>query len=511
MHPSAHSRGQAAKPAFIMAPSGEVVTYGALDQRSNRYAQLFRAFGLRPGDTMAFSLENRREFLEIAWGAQRSGVRYVPISNKLNASEIVHILADSGAALFIASHSLEAIGDALAAAGLTIHALGVGASAGLFRAIEPMLEGMPDEPIADEAAGIEMLYSSGTTGRPKGIAPRHEPGLPIDAPEPVTQAIAAKFGAGPQTIYLCPAPLYHAAALRWCMAMGRIGATAVVMEKFDAELALTLIERHAITLAQFVPTHFVRMLKLPAPVREAFDVGSLETVVHAAAPCPIPVKEAMIDWFGPIIHEYYGGSEMNGSTSIGPHDWLEHKGSVGRSAAETVHICDEQGRELPPRSEGLIYFSGGREFEYHNDPERTREARHPRGWTTLGDIGWLDEDGYLYLTDRKSFMIISGGVNIYPQEIENLLITHPAVADIAVLGAPDEDLGETVVAVVEPLVWEDAGDALAAELDIFAREGLSHVKIPRRFIFRKTLPRLDTGKLAKKQIREELWPAGRAV
>ncbi len=489
-----------------MEPSGERVSYEELERRSNRYAHLFRSLGLRAGDTMAFSLENRREFLEIAWGAQRAGLRYVPISNKLNSAEIAHIVEDSRARALLASHSLEALATALADCLGRLHCLGVGGGAGPFRDVEQLLGRMPETPIEDEEAGIEMLYSSGTTGRPKGIAPQHEAGLPIGAPEPVTQAIANKFGATENSVYLCPAPLYHAAALRWCMAMGRIGATAVIMEKFDAELALALIERHRITLAQFVPTHFVRMLKLPDTVRARFDVSSLERVVHAAAPCPIPVKEAMLDWFGPIIYEYYGGSEMNGSTSIGPLEWMNRKGSVGRSAGETIHICDGEGRELPPRSEGLVYFSGGRDFEYYNDPLKTREARHEKGWTTLGDIGWVDEEGYLYLTDRKSFMIISGGVNIYPQEIENLLITHPLVADVAVVGGPDEDMGEKVVAVVEPVDWNDAGEALAAELERFARSALSHVKVPRQFLFQRQLPRLDTGKLSKRQIRSELWP-----
>ncbi|HEV2597935.1 acyl-CoA synthetase [Sphingopyxis sp.] len=504
MHPSFHAARTPDKPAYIMG-SGEAVSYAQLDRRSNQYAHLLRARGLAAGDTIVFSIGNSPEFLQIAWGAQRAGLRYVPVSNKLTADEIAYIAADCDARLIIASHSHCELADSIAAQDCRPAMFALGVPMPGFEDLAGALAAMPDTPLADETAGVEMLYSSGTTGRPKGIAAQRDAARRIDAPEPVTEAIRSKFGVSSDSVYLCPAPLYHAAAIRWCMAMSRIGATAVVMEKFDAEAALELIGRYAVTHAQFVPTHFVRMLKLPSGARERAMTSSLQAVIHAAAPCPIPVKEAMLAWFGPIIYEYYGGSEMNGSTSIGPREWMEHKGSVGRSATETVHICDEQGRELPPRSEGLVYFSGGRDFEYHNDPEKTRDARHPEGWTTLGDIGWLDEDGYLYLTDRKSFMVISGGVNIYPQEIENLLITHPRVADVAVIGAPDDDMGERVVAVVQPAQWSDAGEALAAELDAFARDRLSHVKAPRQYDFRQELPRLDTGKLAKRSLRDAYW------
>jgi long-chain acyl-CoA synthetase len=313
------------------------------------------------------------------------------------------------------------------------------------------------------------------------------------------------FGFPPNGAYLSPAPLYHAAPLRWCMGYQRLGGTVVVMEKFDPEHALALIEKHSIDCGQFVPTHFVRMLKLPPEVRERYDLSSLKSAVHAAAPCPIPVKEQMMEWWGPVIHEYYAGSEGNGFCHIGPHDWLTHKGSVGKGTTAEVKICGEDGEPLPPRTEGVVYFAGGAPLSYHNAPDKVAENTNQHGWTTLGDVGWVDEEGFLYLTDRKSFMIISGGVNIYPQEVENLLITHPKVADAAVVGAPDEEMGEKVVAVIQPLDGQEGSDELRQELMAFCRANLSHVKSPRQIDFMAELPRHPTGKLYKRLIRDAYW------
>jgi long-chain acyl-CoA synthetase len=315
----------------------------------------------------------------------------------------------------------------------------------------------------------------------------------------------AMFGFEPDMVYLSPAPLYHAAPLGWSMAVQSIGGTVVMMERFDPELALSHIEKYKVTCAQWVPTHFVRMLKLPPETRAKYDHSSLKSVFHAAAPCPVPVKEAMIDWWGPIVQEYYAGTEGNGFCAITAEEWLRKKGSVGRGMTAQVKICDENGDEVPPRTEGGVYFAGGGEFEYHNDPAKTAEARNKHGWTTLGDVGWLDEDGYLFLTDRKSFMIISGGVNIYPQEIENLLIGHPLITDVAVVGAPHEEMGEEVVAVVQPADWSRVGPELAAEISAYARANLSHVKTPRRIDFMQELPRHATGKLYKRLIRDAYW------
>ncbi|MGH7015967.1 MAG: AMP-binding protein, partial [Caulobacteraceae bacterium] len=365
----------------------------------------------------------------------------------------------------------------------------------------------PKTPIADECAGGAMLYSSGTTGRPKGVkrAGAAAGPQPLGGPNPLSMLGQALYGMDFGTIYLSPAPLYHAAPLGWSMAVQALGGTVVMMERFDAEAALAAIEKYHVTCAQWVPTHFVRMLKLPKETRERHDLSSLESVFHAAAPCPIPIKEEMIAWWGPIIHEYYAGTEGNGFCVINSEEWLKKKGSVGRSLTAQVKICDEAENELPARAEGTVFFAGGGEFEYHNSPEKTAESRNKHGWTTLGDVGWLDEDGFLYLTDRKSFMIISGGVNIYPQEIENLLITHPKIADAAVVGAPNEDMGEEVVAVVQPANWSEAGEALAAEIIAFCRANLSHTKTPRRVEFMEELPRHATGKLYKRLIRDAYW------
>ncbi|MDF8332194.1 acyl-CoA synthetase [Novosphingobium cyanobacteriorum] len=505
MHPSIHARINPDKPAMIMAESGVMRTYGEVERHSNQGAHLFRSLGLKPGDTIAICMENRPEFFEVVWAAQRSGLFFVSVSTKLQIAEISYILEDSSAGAFVTSAAVSDLAHQVAQQVRGLAVFSVDGARGAIRDYSKECSSLPATPIADEEAGIEMLYSSGTTGRPKGIRPTLKRGQPITLEDLVVTVATKLYGAGEDTVYLCPAPLYHAAPLRYGMAMMRIGATLVIMERFDPESALSAIQRYRVTMVQFVPTHFIRMLKLPQSVREGYDIGSLKSVVHAAAPCPVPVKEAMMEWFGPIIHEYYSGSEGNGSTFISPQEWLAHKGSVGRPISTKVHICDENGNELPPRSEGIIYFSGGPSFEYHNDAAKTRESLHEKGWSTLGDIGWVDEDGYLYLTDRKSFMIISGGVNIYPQEIENLLITHPKVMDVAVIGAPDPEMGEKVVAVVQPGNWAEAGDELAAELTQFVRDNLSHVKTPRKIDFMQQLPRLDTGKLYKRLIRDKYW------
>jgi long-chain acyl-CoA synthetase len=501
MHPARHAETQPDKPAIIIAETGETISYGELNTRSNRVAQLFRSRGCKRGDVVALFLENHSRFLEFAWGAQRSGLFFVCISSKLTAPEVDYILNDSGAQLVVTQASLANVAGALQA---EVHKLMLDGAIDGFEGAEALLEQMPAEAIVDESAGTDMLYSSGTTGRPKGVKVALPDPPQIDAPNALLMLAHALYKVGPEAVYLCPAPLYHAAPLRWTMAVQRFGGTAVIMQHFEPEAALQAIERYRITHAQFVPTHFVRMLKLPEASRARYDMSSLQVAFHAAAPCPVPVKQAMMEWWGPIIHEYYAGSEGNGMTAIGPDDWIAHPGSVGRAVHGIVHICDEDGNELPPRETGLVYFEGQTNFEYHNDPAKTAESRNRHGWSTLGDVGWLDEDGYLYLTDRKSFMIISGGVNIYPQEIENHLVTHPAVADVAVVGAPHDEMGEQVVAVVQPVSGADTG-ALADELTAFCRQSLSGIKTPRRFDFVDELPRHATGKLYKRLIRDRYW------
>ncbi len=505
MHPSQVAARTPDKPALIMALSGETTSYAQLDARSNQGAHLFRKLGLRRGDMVAVMLENHPAFLEIAWSIQRAGLYLVCISSRLKPDEAEFILRDSGATVFVSSAALGSVASVLAQnLGDAIRPYMLGDPLPGFGDFLADRGAMPVEPIPDETHGGDMLYSSGTTGRPKGVrAPLPEG--PLDTPPPIAPLAMEQFGFDENSVYLCPAPLYHAAPLRWSMLVQRLGGTVILMERYDSEIALDLIERYGITAGQFVPTHFVRMLKLPDDVRERYDISSLRVAIHAAAPCPVPIKHAMIAWWGPILWEYYAGTESNGLTAISADEWVRKPGSVGRSMVGSVRICGDDGWPLPDGEEGLIYFADGPAFEYHNDAAKTAESRNALGWTTLGDIGRLDEEGYLYLTDRKSFTIISGGVNIYPQEIENLLVLHPKVADVAVIGAPDEDMGEKVIAIVQPLDWADAGRSLADELDRFARDHLSGVKVPRQIDFLRDLPRHPTGKLYKRLLREKYW------
>lgn len=509
MHPYLHAKENPDKPAVIMAGTGAVQTYAELDKASNRMAHLFRKAGAQIGDTVAVLLDNHPKFFDFAWGAQRAGLYYVAIPSRLTAPEISYILTDSGASLLVSAENKLGVADEVRTLNPDVQQFlyGAGNNPGIGddRDIEAALSALPDTPIADQRHGMDMLYSSGTTGRPKGVRIPFPQDENIDAPNSVAMIALNAFGVDRDSVYLSPAPLYHAAPLRWCMAVHRGGGTVIVMEKFDPEQALALIEKYKITASQWVPTHFNRMLKLPEDVRTKYDVSSLKCAIHAAAPCPVPVKEKMIEWWGPVLMEYYAGSEGNGFTFINAEDWLTHKGSVGRPIIGQVRICDENDDEVPIGAEGQIYFEGGSPFSYHNDPEKTKSAFNKHGWSSLGDVGKVDEEGFLYLTDRKSFMIISGGVNIYPQEIENLLVSHPKVADAAVIGAPDEDMGERVVAVIQPLDMADAGDDFADELNSYLRQTLSGVKVPRQIDFRAELPREATGKLYKRLLRDEYW------
>ncbi len=500
MHPSVHAQTNPDKPAILMAGSGETVTYAELDRRSNQVAQLLRARGIGVGETVALCLENHPWFFCLTWGFQRAGVHYVCISSRLTPPELAYILEDSAAKLLFGSAYLAPLLDEVAKLAPQVPQLRLDVDA------EAALAVMPTTPIADERAGVDMLYSSGTTGRPKGVKIPLPADPAIDQTNVLVQLAMMAYGINENAVYLSPAPLYHAAPLRWSMTVHKIGGTVVVMEKFDPEAALAAIEQYKITDSQFVPTHFVRMLKLPAETRAKYDVSSLKCAIHAAAPCPVPIKRAMIEWWGPVLFEYYAGTEGNGSTFITSAEWLDHPGSVGKALSGILHVCDEAGNEVPRGTEGQIYFEpteGMVPFEYHNDPFKTADSKNQHGWSSLGDVGYQDADGYLFLTDRKSFMIISGGVNIYPQEIENLLVTHPKVADAAVIGAPDPDMGERVVAVVQPLDMADAGPALAEELLAYLAPQLSRVKMPRQIDFRAELPRELTGKLYKRHLRDE--------
>jgi long-chain acyl-CoA synthetase len=486
------------KPAIIMYPSGTVVTFGELEARANRLAHLFRQRGLVEGDAVAILMENNEHMHEVMWAARRSGLYYVPINTHLTAAEAAYIVDNSGAKAIVEEELPNGL------PGLLLIAEAPGSTAasdldGWLRYPECVAD-LPATPIDDEIEGDLLQYSSGTTGRPKGIK-RALPHVP-PAESPGLMSALVGFWMRPDAVYLSPAPLYHTAPSVWSMQTQAAGITTVVLEKFDAEGALDAIAKHQVTHGQFVPVMFTRMLKLPAAVRESYDVSSMERVMHAAAPCPVEIKKQMIDWWGPIVDEYYASSEAHGSTLITAEEWLTHPGSVGRAMTGGLHIVGEDGQELPAGQAGEIYFEGGLTFEYLNDPEKTASARDKggHGWMTVGDIGYLDEDGYLYLTDRRHHMIISGGVNIYPQEAENLLVTHPKVMDAAVFGIPDEEMGQRVKAVVQTVDPVDGTEAFGEELLGWLRDRLAHFKCPRSISFEAQLPRTDTGKLYKQSL-----------
>jgi len=499
-HPSLHAAVTPDKIAYRMA-RGAALTYRELDERSNQGAQLFRSLGLGVGDGIAILMENCLEFLEICWAAQRAGLYYTPISRFLKAEEIAYIVADSGASVLIASPAMLAV---LAGAALPAELRVFSTSAWAEAA-----SAQPKTPIADDIAGADMLYSSGTTGRPKGVKQKLKM-QPVATLHPLLKRLAVDMiGMTGESIYLSPAPLYHAAPLRFSMLAAGIGATTVIMEKFDGEEFLRLVAEHRVTHSQLVPTMFVRLLKLPAETRAAYDISSLRGAVHAAAPCPPDVKEAMIEWWGPILVEYYAGTEGNGCTVINATEWLAHRGSVGRALVGDIKIVDDEtGAVLPANEIGSVYFAGGPQFEYHNLPAQTAKAHNAEGWSTLGDVGFLDGAKYLHLTDRKAYMIISGGVNIYPQEAEDVLIMHPAVQDVAVFGIPHAEMGEEVKAVVQPADSCAAGPELERELMAFCRARLSPIKCPRSVDFEAELPRTPTGKLLKRLVRDRYWGRG---
>jgi long-chain acyl-CoA synthetase len=510
-HPSVHARTQPDKIAYQMAGSGKAISYRELDELSNQGAHLFRALGLKAGDHIAFLIENRLAFMEICWAAQRAGLYYTAISRYLTQDEIAYIVKDCGAKVVITSPKCaEQIKGLVKGEPNEPVFFMLDEPLPGFRSWDKEAGRQPVTPIADQVAGYDMLYSSGTTGRPKGIK-RQSENNPIELPNPFLRILCADMcGMNNDSIYLSPAPLYHAAPLRFNMMAIILGGTSVIMESFDAEEFLKLVEKHKVTQSQLVPTMFVRMLKLPEEVRVKYDVSSIKGAIHAAAPCPIDVKAKMIEWWGPILIEYYAGSEGNGVTVSTSQQWLSHRGTVGRAVVGKVKILDENDEEAPIGQIGTVYFADAPVFSYHNDPDKTKRAYNARGWSTLGDVGYLDDEGFLYLTDRKSYMIISGGVNIYPQETEDVLITHPDVADVAVFGVPNEEMGEEVKAVVQPHDMACAGKALEAELIVFCRKHLSPIKCPRSIDFEPELPRTPTGKLVKRHLRDRYWPKAAA-
>ena len=508
MYPGKYATERAHQPCFVMAGSGEAVTYAEFEARTNKLAHLFRAYGLNPGDHYAVFMENNSRYLEACGAGARSGLYYTCINCYLTAEEVAYIVNNCEAKILITSKSRAAVAaEALKECPNIVLTLVVDdpSPAAPLADYQAALAEYPEKPIADERFGTAMLYSSGTTGRPKGII-RPLPDTPPDETLPLYQFLTDLWQYREGMIYLSPAPLYHSAPNAAVNFTIRSGGTVIIMEKFDPEIYLRLVQQYRVTHSQLVPTMFSRMLKLPDDVRNQYDLSSLDYVVHAAAPCPEQVKRDMIDWWGPIIHEYYGATEGLGFAYCDSEQWLSHPGTVGKIMLGELEVLDDDDRPCPTGEPGTLWFRSATPFEYFNDPEKTKETRSADGsLCTVGDVGYVDDDGYLYLTDRKTFMIISGGVNIYPQECENLLITHPKVADAAVFGVPNEDLGEEVKAVVQVMPEFEGNAELEAELIGFCQEHLSHQKCPRSIDFEAELPRLPTGKLYKRLLRDRYW------
>lgn len=500
------------KPAVIETASGRHVTFKQLNDRSNQLAQLMWAEGLRPGDHIAVFMENHLCYFDAIWAALRSGLYLTTINRYLTTDEAGYILDNCEAKLLLTSKSRSDVAKGLAAYAprcktwLMVDGVEEG-----FDDYEQRLSEHDAVPLAEEREGQFMLYSSGTTGRPKGIK------RPLKPTQSGEQQVAAGtmqnllWGFDENSVYLSPAPMYHSAPVNFTSATLALGGTVAMMPRFDELAALKAIEQFRVTHSQWVPTMFTRMLKLPQEQRSGFDLSSHQVAIHAAAPCPKGIKQNMFDWWGPILYEYFSSTEGNGFTHCGPEEWLQRPGTVGRSLLGIPHVCNEEGEELPVGEAGVLYFENPEvPFQYYKDEGKTNTSQHPlhADWTSIGDMGYIDEEGYVFLTDRISFMIISGGVNIYPQEIEDVLIMHPSVRDVAVIGVPDAEMGEAVKAIVQKAKQDENNDNLAADLIDYARENLAHYKCPRSVDFVNELPRLPTGKLYKRILKDAYWKTG---
>ncbi|MCA0239267.1 MAG: AMP-binding protein [Proteobacteria bacterium] len=491
----------------VRIDGGPALSYRELHERANQVAHWLHALGLPPGGCIALLLENQIGSFPLWWGARRAGLYYVPISTHLTAAEVVYLLRDSGARVLVGSAALRDLATAVAAAladGEVPHRFVLDGELPGFQRLEGAVDRFdPAAPLPPRDVGREFMYSSGTTGTPKGIKRALTPYARRRELPPLEQQLRRMFRLDADSVYLSPSPLYHATG-RFVVRAIECGGTAVILPRFDALAALQAIERHRVTHGHWVPTMFVRLLALDPALRAGFDLSSQRVALHATAPCPAGVKRAMIEWWGPIVDEYYGGSENVGVTFIGAAEWLQHPGSVGRPITGEVHIVaeDDPDTELPAGEVGLVYFGGGVGFEYHGDPGKTRGAYNGRGWGTYGDMGHVDADGYLYLSDRRSDLVISGGVNVYPQEVENVLLEHPQVADAGVIGRRDAEFGQRVTAVVQLKPGVAPSEATGAALVAWCRERLSGIKCPRAVVFTDDLPRSDNGKLLRRVLRE---------
>lgn len=495
------------KAAAIDSGTGEQITFRELNDRSNQLAQLFYDRGLRRGDHIAFFSANDLHYFEVAWAALRSGLFFTTVNKSLTADEAGYIVNDCGAQVLVAAAALGDVAREIPNYAPKCHALlAFGGSIPGYLDYAAELAAFPAEPLAEEPLGSFMLYSSGTTGSPKGVRhPLLEQSVADDNAHHLFHQELWNFS--DDTVYLSPGPIYHAAPAVLSVSTQALGGTVVLMPKFMPLDALDAIERYRVTHSQWVPTMFTRFLKLPEEERTRYDLSSHTTAIHAAAPCPIEVKRQMLDWWGPIINEYYAGTEAPGSTHVTAEEWLKYPGTVGKSMGGPLHVCDEDGRELPSGETGIIYFESEKSFDYHGDKGKKKDSVHPQhnNWIALGDVGYMNEEGYLFLTDRATFMIVSGGVNIYPQEVENMLSVHPKIEDVAVIGVPNAEYGEEVKAIVKPAAGTTPNDALEQELIAYARESLAHYKCPRSVDFRDELPRHENGKLYKRLLKDEYW------
>lgn len=502
-HPARHAQLTPDKLALQFVPSGRTLTYAELDQSANKVARFLQSIGIQPGDAVVFCLENGPAFLQAGWGCQRIGVRFTPASMRMGFDELAYIVQDSGAQVLILSTQAAAAAQAASARLEGVHLFSYGGVLDGFADWPEAIRDVSAAPIASTAPGREMMYSSGTTGRPKGVRKPMPVGA-FDGPDSRNAGWGVQPGTGSHMVHLCTSPLYHAAPHRAVAATLATGGTAVIMEQFDALLALQSIERFGVTHSLWVPTMFHRLLRLPGAQREAFDLSSHAAAHHGAAPCPVHVKEQMIAWWGPILFEYYAGTEGIGACTIDSREWLAHKGSVGRASDGVIHILDAREDELPPGETGTVFFEISSRFEYWNDPAKTQRSRSRQGWWTYGDIGHLDAEGYLYLTDRRDFVIITGGVNVYPQEIEDFLIRDARLLDCAVFGIPHDEFGEAVQAVVQVTQAQmDGALDLADDLRRQCHAALGPIKTPREIRVVTDFPRMPTGKLHKKALRDQ--------
>jgi long-chain acyl-CoA synthetase len=491
----------------LVAPDGTEVTAGRLAARANQISNGLRALGLERGDTLAVVVPNSVEMMELVLGAQQIGLYLTPINHHLVGPEIAYIVSDSDAKVLV-GHERFAGALQIAADEANFpedRRFAIGSIPG-WRPYSDLTDGQPDTRPEDRTAGAPMHYTSGTTGRPKGVK-RALADIDPDEMGALYSMFLMMFGVQAEdgNVHITGSPLYHTAVLLWTTNSLHLGHRVVVMDKWSPEEMLRLIDKHGVTTSHMVPTQFHRLLALPEDVRNKYDMSSLRCMVHAAAPCPIEIKRRMIDWWGDSIMEYYAATE-GGGTIVTAKEWLDRPGTVGKAwTGSEVRIFDDDGNQLPVGQIGTVYMALAQaSFEYKGDPEKTNANRRD-GFFTVGDVGELDDDGYLFLRDRKIDMIISGGVNIYPAEIEGTFLTCPLVGDVAIFGIPNEDWGEAIKAVIEPAEGQEAGPALEAALREFAEANLASYKRPKSYDFTTEMPRDPSGKLYKRKLRDPYW------